>query len=44
MKVLREFTTIYGDRVKGEIVIVNDNTVIVRTEQGGHHMVHKDSR
>lgn len=40
---MSNFITIYGELITGEIVTINKNTVIVRTKQGGHHMVHKDS-
>lgn len=40
---MRNYMTIYGDMVTGEIVTTYDNTAIVRTAKGGHHMVHKDS-
>lgn len=39
----KQFTTIYGEPITGEIVNVHENTVIVRTAKGGQHMVHKDS-
>lgn len=40
---MRNFITIYGEPITGEIVNVYENTVIVRTEKGGQHMVHKNS-
>lgn len=38
---MNSYVTIYGELVTGEIVREYQNTVIVRTPQGGHHMVHR---
>ena len=40
---MKNFITIYGEPITGEIVKTYENTVIVRTAKGGQHMVHKDS-
>ncbi|GGD02217.1 hypothetical protein [Enterococcus wangshanyuanii] len=40
---MQNYITIYGDMVTGEIVSIYENTAIVRTAKGGHHMIHKDS-
>lgn len=40
---MKNYITIYGELITGEIVTINKNTVIVRTAKGGYHMVHKDS-
>lgn len=40
---MQNFITIYGEPITGEIVKSYENTVIVKTEKGGQHMVHKDS-
>jgi len=40
---MRNFITIYGEPITGEIVKTYENTVIVKTEKGGQHTVHKDT-
>lgn len=40
---MSSYVTIYGELVTGEIVREYENTVLVRTAKGGHHMVHKSS-
>lgn len=38
---MKSYVTIYGELITGEVVREYENTVIVRTAKGGHHMVHK---
>lgn len=40
---MRQYKTIYGESIVGEIVKQYKHTVIVQTTNGGNHMVHKKS-
>lgn len=37
------FVNLYGEKITGEIVREHENTIIVRTPNGGNHVVHKAS-